>query len=65
MTTTAAVTPEKLEQMRATYGKHVSILPPMTVAAIIEAGGFETPVQFFQAGLLHAWHARCASRVNE
>jgi hypothetical protein len=30
----------------------------MTVAAIIEAGGFETPVQFFQAGLIHAWHAK-------
>lgn len=59
--TAAAVTPDKLEQMRVTYANHVSILPPPTVAAIIEAGGFETPVQFFQAGLIHAWHAKRAS----
>lgn len=61
MMTAADVTPERLEQMRAAYDNHVSILPPMTVAAIIEAGGFETPVQFFQAGLIHAWHAKRAS----
>lgn len=63
--TAAAVTPEKLEQMRITYDQHVSILPPMTVAAIIESGGFEAPVQFFQAGLMHAWHARRTARVGE
>lgn len=62
---TADVTPERLEQMRVTYDNHVSILPPMTVAAIIEAGGFETPVQFFQAGLIHAWHAKRALSVDE
>lgn len=65
MTTDSDVTPERLEQMRMTYDKHVSILPPMTVAAIIESGGFETPVQFFQTGLIHAWHSRRASSVNE
>ncbi|MCB0165529.1 MAG: class I SAM-dependent methyltransferase [Anaerolineae bacterium] len=58
MMTATQVTPERLEQMRATYATHVAILPPTTVAAIIEAGGFETPVQFFQAGLLHAWHCK-------
>jgi tRNA (cmo5U34)-methyltransferase len=61
--TTGEVTPERLAQMRATYDNHVAILPPMTVAAIIEAGGFETPVQFFQAGLIHAWHARLAENL--
>jgi tRNA (cmo5U34)-methyltransferase len=65
MMTAAEVTPERLAQMRATYANHVSILPPLTVAAIIESGGFETPVQFFQAGLIHAWHARRALRVDE
>jgi len=65
MMTAADVTPERLEQMRVTYDTHVSILPPMTVAAIIEAGGFETPVQFFQAGLIHAWHSKRASSVDE
>ena len=65
MMTAADVPPERLEQMRVTYDKHVSILPPMTVAAIIESGGFETPVQFFQAGLIHAWHSKRASSVDE
>jgi len=65
MMTAAEVTPERLEQMRVTYDNHVSILPPMTVAAIIESGGFETPVQFFQAGLIHAWHSKRASSVDE
>lgn len=65
MMTAADVTPEKLAQMRVTYDKHVSILPPMTVAAIIESGGFETPIPFFQAGLMHAWHAKRASSIDE
>lgn len=56
--TAAEVTPERLEKMRATYNEHVAILPPMTVGAIIESGGFATAVQFFQAGLMHAWHSR-------
>ena len=56
--TAAVATPEQLAQMRATYTNHVAILPPMTVAAIIEAGGFATPVPFFQASLIHAWHAK-------
>jgi len=25
------------------------------VASVIEGGGFEPPMQVFQAGLLHAW----------
>ena len=58
MMTAAQVTPERLEQMRATYNEHVAILPPMTVAASIESGGFATAVPFFQAGLLHAWQSR-------
>lgn len=65
MMTEANFTPEKLKQMQATYHKHVSILPPLTVATIIESGGFETPVQFFQAGLIHAWYSRRLSSVDE
>jgi len=65
MMTGGDCTPERLTQMQATYDKNVSILPPLTVAAIIEAGGFETPVQFFQAGLIHAWHSRRTSPVDE
>ena len=58
------VTPARLEQMRVTYANNVAILPPKTVASIIEAGGFETPVQFFQAGLVHAWYARRAAAID-
>lgn len=39
----------------------VAILAPATVASVIESGGFEPPVQFFQAGLLHAWFSRRSS----
>lgn len=51
----ADVPPEGLERMRAAYAKDVAILPSATVASIIASGGFEPPVQFFQAGLIHAW----------
>jgi tRNA (cmo5U34)-methyltransferase len=50
--------PEGLARMRAAYARDVAVLPPATVAAIIQAGGFTAPVQFFQAGLIHAWFAQ-------
>jgi tRNA (cmo5U34)-methyltransferase len=46
--------------MRAAWERDVVILPPAEVASIIESGGFEAPVRFFQAGLIHAWFARRA-----
>lgn len=49
---------EGLGRMKAAYAKDVAILPPADVASIIESGGFEAPVQFFQAGMIHAWFAR-------
>jgi tRNA (cmo5U34)-methyltransferase len=49
---------ERVEQARAAYTRDVAVLPPATVASVIESGGFERPVQFFQAGLLHAWCSR-------
>jgi tRNA (cmo5U34)-methyltransferase len=52
---------ERLERMRAAYAKDVAILPPKVIASIIESGGFEAPVQFFQAGLIHAWFSQRAS----
>lgn len=61
MMAAGGVPPEGLERMRAAYGKDVAILPAATVASIIESGGFETPVQFFQAGLIHAWFSKRAS----
>lgn len=49
---------EGLGRMKTAYAKDVAIIPPEDVAAIIESGGFETPVEFFQAGLIHAWFAK-------
>ena len=55
------VTPEGLERMRHAYARDVAVLPPEHVASIIRSGGFDTPVRFFQAGLIHAWYSRRAS----
>jgi tRNA (cmo5U34)-methyltransferase len=54
---TGYVTDEKINQMRAAYGRDVALLPIEQVNGIIAAGGFETPVLFFQTGLIHAWYA--------
>lgn len=51
----AGVQPEMLERARAAYARDVAILPTQQVAGLIEAAGFEAPVQFFQAGLMHGW----------
>jgi tRNA (cmo5U34)-methyltransferase len=56
--TSAGVQPQQLERMRANYARDVGILPPAEVQSIIGAAGFAPPVQFFQAGLIHAWFAR-------
>lgn len=49
------ISPEGLARMRNAYANDVGVLAPSRVVSIIEAGGFESPVQFFQAGLIHAW----------
>lgn len=61
MMTSAGIQPEALERMRAAYAKDVAILPPKLIASIIESAGFEPPVQFFQAGLMHAWFSKRAA----
>jgi len=53
----AEVPPEAIERTRAAWAKDVAILPPDRVELIIEAGGFNTPIQFYQAGLIHAWYS--------
>ena len=58
----SAVSADELDRMKAGYAKDVAILPPVSVASIIESGGFDTPVQFFQAALLHGWFAKRACR---
>lgn len=55
------VTPEAIDRMRKAYSSDVGVLPPSRVASIIETGGFEPPIQFFQAGLIHAWVSKRAS----
>jgi tRNA (cmo5U34)-methyltransferase len=54
------ISPEGIERMRKAYANDVGVLPPARIAAIIEAGGFELPVPFFQAGLIHGWLSRRA-----
>lgn len=55
MMATADVPAEAIERMRAAYAEDVAVIPAADVASIIGAGGFSPPVQFFQAGLIHAW----------
>lgn len=50
--------PERLRQMREAYQRDVAVLPPLVVGDIIRGGRFDSPVLFFQAGLIHAWYAR-------
>jgi tRNA (cmo5U34)-methyltransferase len=51
------LTEERLDGARLAYTRDVGVIPPDQVADIIMAGGFETSVQIFQAGLLHGWHS--------
>jgi tRNA (cmo5U34)-methyltransferase len=55
MLLSAGVPAAGLEQMRQAYARDVAILPPAQVASLIRAAGFDTPVLFHQAGLIHAW----------
>ncbi len=52
---------ELMKRVRTAYAKDVAVLPPSRVVAIIRSAGFELPVQFFQAGLIHAWFSKRAS----
>lgn len=56
------ISPEGMDRMRKAYANDVGVLPPREVASIIQAGGFEPPVRFFQAGLIHGWLSKRAER---
>jgi tRNA (cmo5U34)-methyltransferase len=58
MMSASGISPEAIDRMRKAYADDVGVLPPSRVASIIESGGFEPSVQFFQAGLMHAWLSR-------
>lgn len=60
MMAAADLSPEGIDRMRKAYTNDVGVLPPNQIASIIQAGGFEPPVQFFQAGLIHGWLAKRA-----
>ena len=55
MMSAANIAPEAIERMRKAYAYDVAVLAPERIATIIESGGFDRPVQFFQAGLIHGW----------
>ncbi len=50
--------PEDVEAYRQAYGRDVAVIAAAEVEGIIQAGGFEPPTRFFQAGLIHAWHSK-------
>jgi len=59
MTNSGALpSPEAIGRMREAYSRDVAVLPPQAVRDIITRGGFDPPVHFFQAGMIHAWYAR-------
>jgi tRNA (cmo5U34)-methyltransferase len=47
-----------IEGVRAAYAKDVAILPPDRVAALVADAGFDAPLRFHQAGMIHGWCAR-------
>lgn len=57
----SAVSVEVFDRMKLAYAKDVAILPPDVIASIIEAGGFDKPIQFVQAAMTCGWFARRAS----
>lgn len=60
MMAAADIPQEAMDRMRRAYANDVGVLPPGRIADIITAGGFETPVPFFQAGLIHGWVSKRA-----
>lgn len=62
MMLSAGIPTAGVEQMRAAYARDVAVLPPAQVSSIIRSAGFDEPVLFYQAGLIHAWFAKQAGR---
>ncbi|MES2709009.1 MAG: class I SAM-dependent methyltransferase [Verrucomicrobiota bacterium] len=57
----ASPSPDGIARMREAYTRDVAVLPPRDIRGIIMRGGFDVPVLFFQAGMIHAWYARRSS----
>lgn len=58
MSDSGSLSPEGIGKMREAYTRDVAVLPPGDVRDIITLGGFDRPVLFFQAGMIHAWFAK-------
>lgn len=56
----AGVDAVAIDRMRAAYANDVAVLPPDRVASLVAAAGFDTPLRFHQAGMIHGWCARKA-----
>ncbi len=53
----ADVSSKDIENLRQAYSRDVALWAPEKVCELIGASGFQTPVRFFQSGLMHAWFA--------
>lgn len=47
-----------IERMRVAYARDVAVLPPDRVASLVADAGFDAPLRFHQAGMIHGWSAR-------
>jgi len=59
----ALASADAIDRMREAYRRDVAVLPPSEVRDILARGGFDAPVLFFQAGMIHAWYARRSAFV--
>jgi len=64
MMSAAQVSAEDIERMRKAYATDVAVVPVSTVESIIADAGFEQPVLFFQAGLIHGWMSKRATTAG-
>ncbi len=54
----ANVPVDAIEKTHSAWANDLAILPPSDIESIIQRGGFDLPVQFYQAGFVHAWFSR-------
>lgn len=59
----ASAPADAIEKTHSAWAKDVAILPPNDVKSIIKRSGFDSPVQFYQAGFVHAWFSRRSLRT--
>ena len=59
------ISAEGVAKMREAYVRDVAVLPPQDIRDIVTRGGFSPPVQFFQAGMIHAWYANRAPSTSD